>query len=404
MTDTTTSHERIKCAPQPEKKTSAAITRAASIVFLAVSCCLAQSCGGAGHDQPGNEPKSVPAAKIASKPGYAGIAAALSGEIADAVEKVMPSVVVVRTEAVDYEIAQDVYRGYLYRVPRRLAGLGSGVIISAEGHVLTCHHVISQAASIEIVTSDSVIYKAELIGSDEASDLAVLKIKTQDPAFIPIEPADSDAVRVGELAIAVGSPFSLASSVTLGIISQKGRSVGMLPFEDFIQTDASINSGNSGGPLVDIHGGLIGINDMIITGSRVSMGNVGIGFAVPSNLAMDVARQIMDSGAFKRPRIGIAMGMLDPDAAGKLVGRPSAVVIAEVMKDSPAAEAGLKDGDVIVEVDGQSVQNMQDVQRIILRHKIDEPVRIYVLRDGKKLSFSLKPVAWEQKERPQRRR
>ena len=182
------------------------------------------------------------------------VARKIGEEIADAIEKVMPSVVVVRTEAIHHHISRDTFWGYLYSVPRRLVGQASGVIISKDGYVLTSNHVIQNAQEIEVVLHDGTLYSARLIGRDEATDLAVLKIDAEGITFAPIEAADSDEVRVGELAVAIGSPFSLSSSVTIGIISQKGRSIGLLPYEDFIQTDASINPGNSGGPLVDVEG------------------------------------------------------------------------------------------------------------------------------------------------------
>lgn len=198
-----------------------------------------------------------------------GVARQLGREIAAAVEKVMPAVVVVRTEAVLYLVAQDRFRGWLYEIPRRLAGQGSGVIFRPDGHILTCHHVVDGAQQIEVALHNGTLYPARLVGSDPESDLAVLKIEPPPGGFPTVEAADSDAVRIGEFAIAVGSPFSLASSVTLGIVSQKGRSVGLLPYEDFIQTDASINPGNSGGPLVDVDGRLIGINDAITTAGLI---------------------------------------------------------------------------------------------------------------------------------------
>jgi S1-C subfamily serine protease len=316
------------------------------------------------------------------------ISRVISREIADAVEDAMPSVVVVRTEAIQYEIAQDAWRR-LYRIPRRLAGLGSGVIISEDGYVITCEHVVRNAENVEIVLYDGTIYEAERVASDPAADLAVLKIQCEEQAFQPIEPADSDKVRIGEFVIAIGSPFSLASSVTVGVVSQKGRSIGLLPYEDFIQTDASINPGNSGGPLIDVDGRMIGINNAIKTSSPVRPGNVGIGFAVPANLAMDIAASLIDQGYYARPRIGILMGQLNPDRARRLTGRQAAVFIDTVFEGSPAEREGLKEGDIILSVDGRPVKSMREVQRAVLRHVKDRPVRMTIQRFGKKHTLSI---------------
>jgi S1-C subfamily serine protease len=179
--------------------------------------------------------------------------------IADVVEKTMPSVVVVRTETVKNRYARDWLFGYVYKIPERLAGQGSGVIINDDGYILTNNHVIDDASSVEVVLNDGTKLPAEIIGRDPHTDLSVLRIlETDELQVAAVEIGDSDELRVGEFVIALGSPFSLASSVTLGIVSQKGRSIGMLPFEDFIQTDAAVNQGNSGGPLLDVDGRLVG--------------------------------------------------------------------------------------------------------------------------------------------------
>ena len=191
---------------------------------------------------------------------------AMSEGLADTVEKVMPSVVVVQTEAVRYTTAYDIFWRPVPGQPEIAAGQGSGVIIDKDGHVLTSHHVIDGADTIKVVLQDGTAFDAEVVGEDPHTDIGVVQIKDLgDYELIPIEPGDSDALRVGEFVVAVGSPFHLSSSVTLGIVSQKGRSMGVLPYEDFIQTDASINPGNSGGPLVDLNGRMVGINAVIQT-------------------------------------------------------------------------------------------------------------------------------------------
>lgn len=323
-------------------------------------------------------------------PDRPGVARMLGDEIAEAVERVLPSVVVVRTEAVRYQVARDSWWGRLYTIPRRLAGQGSGVIITPEGHVLTCHHVIAEAEDIEVVLRDGTLYPARLVGSDPASDLAVLKIEEGEGDFTPIEAGDSEGVRVGEFAIAVGSPFALSGSVTLGIVSQKGRSVGLLPHEDYIQTDASINVGNSGGPLVDIDGRMIGINNAITTAGPQARGNVGIGFAVPSNLAIEVARELIEQGKYDRPRLGVMLGQLNPSTAYRLLGERSGVFIDSVLPGSPAEEAGLRDGDIIIDIDGEEVTTIVEVQQAVIRRDFDEPVEVTVLRRGRERTITVR--------------
>jgi S1-C subfamily serine protease len=324
-------------------------------------------------------------------------------EIADMVERVMPSVVVVRTEAVEYHLARDPFYGRWYKIPERLAGVGSGVIIRKEGFVLTSHHVIEDAQHIQVALPDGTQFPAHVVGQDATTDLAVLKIdKADSRVFVPVEPGDSDKVRVGEFAIAIGSPFTLNSSVTLGIVSQKGRAVGMLPYEDFIQTDASINPGNSGGPLVDVEGKLIGINAVIQTAGPESQGNIGIGFAVPANLAVRVAKDLIEHGHVHRPWIGIQMREPEENGNGATVTRRGrnaraaqeaaatpaikGVFVAEVVTHGPADKAGMLTGDVITRVDGQSVASVHDVQKIVWLRGAGEALRVEVQRDGKKKS------------------
>lgn len=290
--------------------------------------------------------------------------------IADVVEKVMPSVVVVRTETVKNRYARDWFFGYVYKIPERLAGQGSGVIISKDGYLLTNHHVIEGAGTVEVVLNDGTKLPAKIIGRDQHTDLAVLKIDAPDREFTAVEIGDSDALRVGEFVIALGSPFSLASSVTLGIVSQKGRSIGLLPFEDFIQTDAAVNKGNSGGPLLDVDGRLVGINTVIQT-TGLSDGYIGISFAIPANLAMSVAESVIRTGRWERPWIGILMREM-----------PDGVRVMEVIGNSPADRGGLREGDIIKSVDGKPVENSTEVQRAIFRRKIGDPARVTIEREG----------------------
>ena len=297
--------------------------------------------------------------------------------IADAVDKVMPSVVVIRTEATkDYYV-----RGYgarYWRVPEKLAGQGSGVVISRDGFILTNNHVVDGAENIEVVFADMTKFSAKVIGTDPHTDLAVIKIENaKGREFRSVQIGDSDALRVGEFVIAVGSPLSLASSVTLGIVSAKGRALGMLPYEDFIQTDAAINLGNSGGPLLDADGHMVGINAVIQT-TGDSEGSIGIGFAIPANLAMTVSQSLMKNGKWQRPWIGVSM----TEENGK-------VFVDEVAGDSPAGRAGLVGGDEIQAIDGSDAHAAHDVQRIILQHASGDRVVLKILRDGKERTVSI---------------
>ena len=239
-----------------------------------------------------------------------------SHAIADAVEKVMPSVVVIRTEKLQYKYGRDWF-GFSYRIPEQLAGEGSGVIVDEEGHVITSWHVI-EGAQGEVVLNDGTKLSATLVGHDKATDLAVLKINAEGFDFPAVEFGDSDAVRVGEVAIAIGSPFSLQSSVTVGHVSQKGVKVQILPYEDFIQTDAAINEGNSGGPLIDVDGRLIGINTARKTDDQEK--GVGIAFAIPCNLAMVVAKSIIENGVHEWPWIGASFYSVDKNYRNEIFG------------------------------------------------------------------------------------
>jgi S1-C subfamily serine protease len=295
-----------------------------------------------------------------------------SDAIADAVEKVMPSVVVIRTEAVRYKTQRDFF-GFNYRIPEQLAGEGSGIIIDERGHVITSRHVLIGARQIEVVLNDGTKLPATLVGHDRTTDLAVLQIKTEGTDCPAVEFGDSDRVRVGAVAIAIGSPFSLQSSVTVGHVSQKGRRVKILPYEDFIQTDAAINEGNSGGPLIDVDGRLIGINAVVQADAA------GIAFAVPSNLAMVIAKSLIESGVHEWPWVGAAFGKTGNRA-----------VVEQVWRETPAAEAGMKPGDTILEVDGNPVKDQFDIYRIIFNHEVGETLRFSVLRgEETKMEFDL---------------
>ncbi len=262
-----------------------------------------------------------------------------------------------------------------------LRGLGSGVIVSKDGYILTNNHVVDKADSIYIRTSDNRKIQAQVIGTDPKTDLAVLKTEAKN--LNPIAIGDSDALRVGEWVIAIGSPLGekLARTVTQGIVSAKGRAnVGLADYEDFIQTDAAINPGNSGGPLVNINGELVGINTAIA--SRTG-GFQGIGFAVPSNMARQIMQSLITSGRVTRGWLGVTIQDVDENIAkGLKLKKAEGVLVGTVVADSPAKAAGLKTGDVILKLDGKNVQDTIELRNSIAATPPGTKVKVTIWRNG----------------------
>lgn len=267
-----------------------------------------------------------------------------------------------------------------------IRGLGSGVIVRENGYILTNNHVVDGVNNITVTLANGREYTAELIGSDPiqrtggGSDLALIKI---DADGLPaLQFGDSDALEVGEWVIAIGSPLGLAQTVTRGVVSAKSRSSGLSNFSDFIQTDAPINRGNSGGALINIRGELVGINTLILTSG--SPGNIGIGFAISSNVAQSLMPDLIEHGKIVRGWLGITMGPVGHDLADKLqFESPRGVVVHTVSKDSPAKKAGIRSRDVIVEFDGETVRDMRHLQHTVAATKVGKPVKLKVLRGGK---------------------
>jgi serine protease DegQ len=265
---------------------------------------------------------------------------------------------------------------------RPTQAVGSGVIIDAEkGYVLTNHHVVSDADSIKITLQDRRILDAKLIGSDAGTDIALLQVDAENLKALPL--SDSDTLHVGDFVAAIGNPFGLGQTVTTGIVSAVDRS-GVSPaeggYEDFIQTDASINPGNSGGALVDYNGRLIGINSAIIAPSG---GNVGIGFAVPINMAMSIVDQLVEFGEVKRGMLGVLIDDLTPDVAQALdLDVDTGAVVSSVSKNSAAEAAGIKAGDIIVGVNGESIISRTDLRNTIALMREGSNVKIDLIRDG----------------------
>lgn len=269
-------------------------------------------------------------------------------------------------------------------------GSGSGVIYSENGYIVTNNHVVEGASELEVTLSDNRKFKATLVGTDKRTDLAVIKIDAT--GLIPAEVGNSDEVRIGEWALAVGNPFNLTSTVTAGIISAKGRNIDLLDkgasIEAFIQTDAAVNPGNSGGALVDAQGRLIGINTAIATRTGAFQ---GYSFAIPVNLVRRVADDIVSYGDYKRPYLGVSITELDSDLAKELdVNASQGVVISELIEGGSAQYAGLQANDVIVGIDGREVKSVPELQEVVGRAKVGDTVNLKVLRKNKSITIPVK--------------
>jgi len=273
------------------------------------------------------------------------------------------------------------------RGPQRQRSLGSGFIIDGDGSILTNNHVVENAQKIVVkLAADDQEYEAKVIGRDPKTDIAVIKInaKTNLPAATL---GDSDRLEVGEWVVAIGNPFGLDSTVTSGIVSAKGRHIGQGPYDNFIQTDASINPGNSGGPLINLRGEVIGINTAIF--SRTG-GNMGIGFAIPINLAKEVLPQLRGKGKVTRGFLGVLIQKVTPEIAESLgMDKGNGALVANVTKDGPADKAGVKVGDVIIEFDGKEVKDSSDLPIIVARTPVDRRARMKVLRDKKEITLTV---------------
>src|ERR1700757_2297049 len=272
-------------------------------------------------------------------------------------------------------------------IERETEAAGSGVIVdAAQGYVLTNAHVVENATSIEVTTKDNRRLNAKLIGRDPDTDIAVLQIPANGLTAVPI--GDSDRLQVGDFVLAVGNPFGLGQTVTSGIVSALGRSPGIEGYEDFIQTDASINPGNSGGPLVDLQGRVVGINTAIVAPSG---GNVGIGFAVPINMARQVMDQLTRYGEIKRGRIGVAIQDLTPDIAQALGTKyTQGAVIARVEPGSPAERAGLRTNDLVVAINGAPMHNGTELRNRVGLSRIGDEVQLTVDRGGSERTLAVR--------------
>ncbi|HYA38141.1 MAG TPA: DegQ family serine endoprotease [Candidatus Methylomirabilis sp.] len=310
--------------------------------------------------------------------------------LAPMIEHVVPGVVNISTRTrirvQENPLMRDPFFRQFFDIPnvpreREEQSLGSGVIVDAKrGYILTNNHVIAKADEISVTLRDGRKYKAKLVGTDPASDIAVIHIEADNLTAVAL--GDSGQLRVGDFVVAIGNPFGLGQTVTSGIVSALGRSgLGIEGYEDFIQTDASINPGNSGGALVNLQGQLVGINTAIVGPSG---GNVGIGFAIPVNMARQVMAQLIEYGEVRRGQLGVYIQDLTPELAKALgVRQERGAVVTQVAPNSPAAKAGLKTGDVVVKVDGNAVTNASDLRNTVGLMRIGQTVTLDILRDGK---------------------
>ena len=273
------------------------------------------------------------------------------------------------------------------QAPHEEGALGSGFIIDRSGIVLTNNHVVEGASQVTVQTSDGHEYKGTVLGTDPKTDVAVVRINGGGN-FQPIQWGDSDHIRVGDSVFAVGSPFGLGNTVTAGIVSARSRDIGEGPYDDFLQVDAAINSGNSGGPLFDGNGRVVGINTAIFSPSG---GNVGIGFAIPEQMARRVADQIVTKGGVSRGRIGVALQSVTPDIADAMGMKDhDGALIAKVDVDGPAFFSGLKQGDVVRSFDGKPIKDSRDMARMVADARAGTKVPVTVVRDGHQVALDLR--------------
>jgi serine protease Do len=267
-------------------------------------------------------------------------------------------------------------------VPRKERSLGSGFIISPDGYILTNEHVVDGADEIKVRLDDGRSFTAVVKGQDQKLDIALLKIDAGGDLPVALL-GDSDALQVGEWVMAIGNPFGLSETVTVGIVSAKGRVIGAGPYDNFIQTDASINPGNSGGPLFDSQGRVVGINSAIVSGGQ------GIGFAIPINAVKAILPQLKKTGHVVRGWLGVTIQPMTPQLAESFgLKEAKGALVSEVVKDSPAERAGIRRGDIIVSLQGKEVENVSDLPRLVAAIPVGEKINIGLLRDGKKIEVT----------------
>jgi serine protease Do len=368
------------------RKSAVAAIAAAVVTMAAWKAPQASTYLAAATSAPTAAPAPVPAA-------VAGVS------YAPVVERVMPAVVTIRVEKraqmepTSQQIPEEFRRFFGdqlpqmrgQRAPRVERGLGSGVIVSQDGYILTNNHVVDGVQTVKVDLSDGRSFSAKVVGTDPATDLAVVKIPAA--GLSTLEVGDSDAVKVGDVVLAVGNPLGVGETVTSGIISAKGRQTGTdaESYQDFLQTDAAINHGNSGGALVNAGGQLIGINSQILTPGD---GNIGLGFAIPSNMAKHVMDQLIANGTVRRAKLGITVQRITPDLATSLgLASPKGALVSSVEEGGPASKAGFKQGDVITSYNGKAVADNNQLRNAVAATTPGTRVNVEVLRDGRTQSL-----------------
>jgi Do/DeqQ family serine protease len=274
------------------------------------------------------------------------------------------------------------------RRPQVERGVGSGVLVSADGSILTNHHVVEGAEKITVLMSDNRSYEAKIVGTDQPSDLAVVKIEATNLPYLNL--GNSDSVRVGDIVLAIGNPLGIGQTVTAGIISAKGRRTGLSDgsFEDFLQTDAPINRGNSGGALVNLNGELIGINSQILSGGAGG-GNIGIAFSIPSNMARNVMEQLLKDGKVRRGRLGVSIQNVTEELAKSLdLEQRSGVIVSGVSQGSAAEKAGVKRNDLIIAINGEKIEDSNVLRNKVAGSTPGTEIKLTVLRDGKQTDLT----------------
>ena len=318
---------------------------------------------------------------------------------ADLADKLMPSVVNISTTQTVKTTSNpfpfqfppgspfgEMFKDFEQPRERKASSLGSGFIIKENGTVITNNHVIANAEDILVRVGDKE-YKAKVVGADPYMDIAVLKMETKDK-FTPVSFGDSDKARVGDWAVAIGNPFGLGGTVTAGIISARNRDINLTRYDDFIQTDASINQGNSGGPLFNLKGEVIGINTAIIAPGQ--SGSIGIGFAIPANAASNVIDQLMEFGETKRGWLGVRIQEVTKEIADvEKLKKPEGALVASVGENSPADKAGIKAGDIILEFDGKKIDTMRTLPKVVANTKVGKSVQLKIWRNKKLITKRL---------------
>ncbi len=325
---------------------------------------------------------------------------AVPSSFADLAEKLMPSVVnisttqTVRTTSNQFPFQfppgspfEEMFKDFQRPTERKASSLGSGFIIKDNGMVITNNHVIADADDI-LIKVNSKEYKAKVVGADPYMDIAVLQMESNEK-FSPVKFGDSDKARVGDWVVAIGNPFGLGGTVTSGIVSARNRDIGMTRYDDFIQTDASINQGNSGGPLFNLKGEVVGINTAIIAPGQ--SGSIGIGFAIPANAASKVIEQLINYGETRRGWLGVRIQEVTKEIAEAVgVKKAEGALVASVGEKSPADKAGIKAGDIILEFDGKKIDTMRTLPKVVANTQVGKSVKLKVWRDKKLITKNLK--------------